>query len=89
MTNNQPVRSLVSRALAATILTGIYCFGLVGASTILVGASSTSAYAQRGDGRGRGRGASRGRGRGDSRGRGRGRGRGNCIVKAGGVRICL
>ncbi|MGO3931970.1 hypothetical protein [Rhodopseudomonas pseudopalustris] len=103
MTYKQTGRqSLVSRLLAAVILTSIYCFSLVGMTALVTGASTTAAFAQRGDrgdrGRGRGRGY-RGRGeyRGD-RGRGnaygdRGRGRGGrpgaCVVNAAGVRMCL
>jgi len=93
MTHNQSGRrSIVSRVLAATILTGIYCLGLVGATALVVGASTTSAQAQRGDGRGRGRGRGdvrgRGRGRGDVRGRGRGRGNG-CVINGAGFRVCF
>jgi hypothetical protein len=60
------------------ILTGIYCFSIVGISTLLVGASSTSGFA-RGEGRGGGgggRGVGRGGGRGYVGGRGYGRGGG-------------
>ncbi|MDF3810186.1 MULTISPECIES: hypothetical protein [Rhodopseudomonas] len=97
MSYKQPGRaSIVSRAIAAIILTGIYSFALIGATAVVFGVSSTSAQAQRGDGRGRGdRGRGRGRARGDrgrgrgDRGRGRGRGRGGCLINAAGVRICL
>ncbi len=77
-------RSILSRLIAGMILTGIYCFSLVGATALVGVASSTEASAQRGrgvGGRGRGGGA-RGRGRGGGvivrggRGRGYGRGRG-------------
>ncbi|KPF98979.1 hypothetical protein NML43_02035 [Rhodopseudomonas palustris] len=98
MTYKQPGRQgLVSRVLAAVVLTSIYAFSLVGATALITGVSTTSASAQRGDwGRGRGRGyrGGRGYGRGYGRGRGyggpvRGRGRGACVVNAAGVRICL
>ena len=75
-------RSILSRTIAAMILTCIYCFTLVGATALVAGVSSTSASAQRGRGRGGGgRGVGRGRGggvviRGGGRGYGRGRGRG-------------
>lgn len=98
MTYRQPGRkSLVSRVLAAAILTSIYCFSLVGATALITGATTSEAFAQRGDrgdrgrGRGRGRGYDRGRGRGrGDRGRVRGGGRpGACVVNAAGVRLCL
>jgi hypothetical protein len=97
MTYRQPGRkSLVSRLLAAAILTSIYCFSLVGATALITAATTSEAFAQRGDrgdrGRGRGRGYDRGRGRGrGDRGRVRGGGRpgGACVVNARGVRICL
>ncbi|MCG6204466.1 hypothetical protein LPW26_07460 [Rhodopseudomonas sp. HC1] len=99
MTYKQPGRQgLVSRVLAAVVLTSIYAFSLVGATALITGASTTSASAQRGDwGRGRGRGYRGGRGYGRGGGRGYGgrgvrgpvRGRGACVVNAAGVRICL
>jgi hypothetical protein len=81
MTRNKPAhRTALSRALAVLILAGIYCFSFVGASALLVGASTTSAFARGGGGRGGGgRGGGRGIGRGVGRGvgyRGVGRGRG-------------
>ncbi|PZA13427.1 hypothetical protein DNX69_03425 [Rhodopseudomonas palustris] len=95
MTHHQPGRrSIVSRALAAMILTSIYCFSMIGVTALVSGATSTAANAQRGDGRGRGRGdmRGRGRGRGEMRGRGRGSGRGrghrDCFINAGGFRVC-
>ena len=82
-------RSIMTRLIAGMILTGIYCFSLVGATALVVVGSSTEASAQRGRGGGRGaRGRGRGRGRGVyrggrgygyGRGRGRGRGRGGCV----------
>jgi hypothetical protein len=72
-------RSMLSRTLATIILVGIYCFSIVGVTTLMVGASTTSAFAQRGrggGGRGYGRGGGRGYGRGGGRGYGRGYGRG-------------
>lgn len=84
MTHKSARRSTLSRYLAALVLAGIYCFSLIGTSALLVGASTTSAFARgggRGGGRGVGRGGGRGRGggvviRGGGRGYGRGRGRG-------------
>ena len=74
-------RSILSRLIAGMILTGIYCFSLVGATALVVVGTSTEASAQRGrgGGRGGGRGVGRGRGRGGGvvvRGAGRGYGRG-------------
>ncbi|NEW93570.1 hypothetical protein DY468_16565 [Rhodopseudomonas sp. BR0M22] len=80
--------SLVSRSLAAIVLTGIYCFSFVGAAAVVSGVTSTEAHAQRGRGRGRGY-RGRGRGRGWERGRGRGYYGRRCVVNAAGVRICL
>jgi hypothetical protein len=76
MAHNSPGRSILSRLIAAMILTGIYCFSLVGATALMVATSTTEASA-RGRGGSRGRGASRGRARGRGvtvirRGRGRG-----------------
>lgn len=76
MAQSKPAhRSIFSRSLAALILVGIYAFSIVGASTLLVGASSTAAFARGGRGGG-GRGGGRGYGRGGGRGWGYGRGRG-------------
>jgi hypothetical protein len=47
--------NIVTRCLAAMALVSVYCVGLIGASTVLLTTSSTSAEA-RGGGRGRGRG---------------------------------
>jgi hypothetical protein len=63
---------MVARCLAAMALVGVYCFGIVGTSAVILAASTTSADAQRG--RGRGGGWDRGRGRGRGYGYGRGRG---------------
>uniref|UniRef100_Q07RM5 Uncharacterized protein n=1 Tax=Rhodopseudomonas palustris (strain BisA53) TaxID=316055 RepID=Q07RM5_RHOP5 len=71
MAQNVP-RSMVARCLAAMALVGVYCFGIVGTSAVILAASTTSADAQRG--RGRGGGWDRGRGRGRGYGYGRGRG---------------
>ena len=46
--NNKPAhRTRLSRTLAAIILVGLYCFSIIGVSTLLVGASSTAAFARR------------------------------------------
>jgi hypothetical protein len=37
------LRSRLSRSLATLFLVGIYCFSILGVSTLMVGASSTSA----------------------------------------------
>ena len=74
MTYKQPGRrSILSRLIAGMILTGIYCFSLVGATALVVAGSSTEASA-----RGRGGGGRGGGGRGRGWGRGRGRG-GGCV----------
>jgi hypothetical protein len=76
MAQSKPAhRSILSRSLAALILVGIYAFSIVGVSALLVGASTTSAFARGGRGGG-GRGGGRGYGRGGGRGWGYGRGRG-------------
>ena len=76
-------RSILSRLIAGMILTGIYCFSLVGGTALVVAGSSTEASARGrgGGGRGGGRGVGRGRGggvvvRGGGRGYGLGYGRG-------------
>ncbi|WP_398480675.1 hypothetical protein [Tardiphaga sp.] len=72
-------RNLLTRCLAAAALVSVYCFGLIGASAVMLTAGSTAAQAQRGrggGGRGRGGGFGRGRGGGFYRGGGRGYGRG-------------
>ena len=52
MTHNKPAqRSILSRYLATLVLVGIYCVSIVGVSTLLAGASSTSAFARGGGGR--------------------------------------
>jgi len=97
-------RAILSRSIAVLILVGIYCFSIVGASVLLVGASTTSAFARGGGGRGGGGrggggrgGGARGFGRGGGvvvrGGRGRGYGRGIGYVTPGcywryGVRVC-
>src|SRR4051812_26046857 len=76
MAHSKPAhRSILSRSLAALILVGIYAFSIIGASTLMVGASSTAAFARGGRGGG-GRGVGRGGGRGWGGGRGHGPGRG-------------
>src|SRR3979411_3345447 len=73
MTNNvSTFRRIVTRCLAVGVLLCVYCISIVGASTILLAASSTTADA-RGGGGGRGGGGFRGSG---FRGRGRGFGLG-------------
>jgi hypothetical protein len=69
-------RSILSRTLATIILVGIYCFSVVGVSTLMLGASTTTALARGGRGGGGRGGGGRGGGRGFSRGGGRGYGRG-------------
>lgn len=70
--------NILTRCLAAMALVSVYCVGLLGASTMLLG-TSTAAQARgggRGGGGGRGFGGGRGRGGGFARGGGFGRGRG-------------
>lgn len=71
--------NILTRCLAAMALISVYCVGIIGASTVMLTATSTSANAQRGRGGG-GRGfggGGRGFGRGGGfRGGGFGRGRG-------------
>jgi uncharacterized membrane protein len=56
MTHNRTsFRNILTRGLAMMALLCIYCFGIVGASAVLLGASTTSALA-RGGGGGGGRG---------------------------------
>ena len=44
MAHSKPaLRSRLSRSLATLFLVGIYCFSILGVSTLIVGASSTSA----------------------------------------------
>jgi hypothetical protein len=90
MAQSKPAhRSILSRSLAALILVGIYAFSIIGVSTLMLGASSTAAFA-RGDGRGGGgRGGGRGVGRGGGRGwvGGRGRGYGRGYGYGGGVYV--
>lgn len=54
--------NIMTRCLAAMALISVYCVGIIGASTVVLTATSTSANAQRG--RGGGRGGGRGFGRG-------------------------
>ena len=81
MAQTTPTRrhNIVTRCLAAMALLSVYCVGIIGASTVMLTATSTSANAQRGrggGGRGGGfRGGGFGRG-GGFRGGGFGRGRG-------------
>jgi hypothetical protein len=53
--NRTTYRNILTRSLAVMALLGIYCFSLIGASALLLGASSTPALA-RGGGGGGGRG---------------------------------
>ena len=55
-------RSVLSRTIAAMILTTIYCFSLLGATALVAGASSSSAFAQRGNSRGNNQRGSKSRG---------------------------
>jgi uncharacterized membrane protein len=75
MAQNTP-RNFLTRWLATFALVCIYCLSIVGASTLLLTASSTSADARGGGGRGFGRGGGvvvrGGRGRGWGRGIGYG-----------------
>src|SRR5450755_774926 len=94
-------RNILTRCLAAMALMFIYCVSIVGASAIILGASTTSADARGGGGGGRG-GGGRGFGRGGGvvvrGGRGRGWGRGigygvgvygaGCYWNQWGNRIC-
>jgi hypothetical protein len=63
--NISTFRSIVTRCLAAAVLLGIYCAGIVGTSALLLVSSSTTADARGGGGRGGG-----GRGGGGFRGGG-------------------
>ncbi|WP_212390880.1 hypothetical protein [Bradyrhizobium sp. AUGA SZCCT0042] len=69
--------------MATIILVGIYCFSIVGVTALMVGGSTTAAYAQRGGRGGGGRGGG-GRGGGRGRGVGRGVGRGGGYYRGGG-----
>jgi hypothetical protein len=51
--NRTTYRNILTRSLAVIALLGIYCFSIIGASALLLGASSTPALA-RGGGRGGG-----------------------------------
>jgi hypothetical protein len=64
--NLSTFRSIVTRCLAAAVLLGIYCAGILGTSALLLAATSTTADARGGGGRGGGfrGGGFRGRGRG-------------------------
>ena len=68
------IRRALTRTLATSALLGLYVFGTVAATGIMVTAGTSPAMAQRGRGRGRGRG---------DRGRGRGRGYGGAAIGAG------
>lgn len=71
--------NIVTRCLAAVALLSVYCVGILGASTVLLTAASTSADARGGGRGGGGRGGGRGggfRGGGFRGGGGWGRGRG-------------
>ena len=57
--NRTSLRNILTRSLAVVAMLCIYGFSLIGASALLLGASSTSALA-RGGGRGRGGGGFRG-----------------------------
>lgn len=90
MATSNTQKPFLTRCLAAVALIGIYCVSIVGASTILTAAGTTSAEARggrggggRGGGRGRGGGWGRGRGGGRGWGRGRGWGPGFGIVTPG------
>ena len=79
--------NILTRCLAAMALISVYCVGIIGASTVMLTATSTSAHAQRGRGGG-GRGGGRGGGfRGGGFGRGGGWGRGRGYGFYGGPRI--
>ena len=50
--NRTTFRNILTRGLAVMALLGIYCFGIVGTSAVLFGASTTSALARGGHGGG-------------------------------------
>jgi hypothetical protein len=80
--NTSTFRSILTRCLAAGVLLGIYCAGIVGTSALLLVGSSTTADARGGGRGGGGRGGGfRGGGfrGGGFRGRGRGRGWGGYV----------
>jgi hypothetical protein len=86
MAQNTP-RNFLTRWLATFALICVYCLSIVGASTLLLTASSTSADARGGGGRGGGGGGRGGGGRGGGGfrgGGGRGFGRGGGVVVRGG-----
>jgi hypothetical protein len=60
--NASTFRSVLTRCLAAGVLLCLYCMSMVGASTLLLTASSTTANARGGGGGGRGGGGFRGGG---------------------------
>jgi len=74
--NISTFRSIATRCLAAGVLLGIYCAGIVGTSALLLAASSTTADARGGGGRGGGGRGGGFRGGGFRGGGFRGRGRG-------------
>jgi uncharacterized membrane protein YgcG len=69
MAQNTP-RNFLTRWLATFALVCVYCLSIVGASTLMLTASSTSADARGGGGRGGGGGGGRGGGYGGNRGGG-------------------
>jgi hypothetical protein len=90
MAQNTP-RNFLTRWLATFALVCIYCLSIIGASTLMLTASSTSADARGGGGRGgggggRGGGGFRGGGGGFRGGGFRGGGRGGGVVVRGGGR---
>jgi hypothetical protein len=62
--NRSTFRNIVTRSLAAVVMLGMYGFSILGASTVLLGATSTAALARGGGGGGRGGGGGFGGGRG-------------------------
>jgi uncharacterized membrane protein len=52
--NRTTYRNILTRSLAVMALLGIYCFSIIGASAVVLGASSTAALARGGGGRGGG-----------------------------------
>jgi hypothetical protein len=55
MTQNRKThRNILIRSLAAIVLFGVYAFGMLGTSALVLGASSTAAFARGGGGGGHG-----------------------------------